>query len=138
MTVTNKFVTFLEDVGKDFKNGLAKLLPIVAKGVSIATVAEPFVTALNPLVGSIFQTTVATVSSIEQKFAALGQQSGTGVQKLGEAVTILTPVLGQALTSAGLAADLPTIQNYISAVVGFLNAIPAATAAPAAAPSPAK
>jgi hypothetical protein len=129
--MTNKAVTFLEDVGKDFKNGLAKLLPIVAKGVQVATVAEPFVSALNPLVGSIFQTTVATVSSIEQKFAALGQQTGTGTQKLGEAVTILTPVLGQALTAAGLAADLPTIQNYISAVVGFLNAIPAATATPA-------
>lgn len=134
--MTNKAVTFLEDVGKDFKNGLTKLLPIVAKGVQIAQVAEPFVTALNPLIGSIFQTTVGTVASIEQQFTALGQQTGTGVQKLATATTILAPVLSQALSAAGYASDLPTIQNYITAVVGFLNAIPAATATPAAVTAP--
>jgi hypothetical protein len=135
--MTNKFVTFLEDIGADFKNGFAKLAPFIVKGVAIAEAAAPEITALNPLVGSVFSTVVATVSEVEQKFAALGQQTGTGVQKLAEATTILAPVLGQALTAAGKAADLPTVQSYINAVVAFLNAIPAATAATAAANVPA-
>jgi hypothetical protein len=137
--MSNKFVSFLEAVGQDFKNGLAKIAPWVAKGVAIAQVAEPEVAALNPGVGAIFSTVVATVSSIEQKFAAMGQQTGTGVQKLAEATTILQPVVSQAFSAAGLAADTPTVQNYISAVVNFLNAIPSGTAsAPApAAPAPA-
>ena len=133
--MADKFVTFLEDVGKDFKNGLAKLLPIVAKGVSIAQLAEGPISSINPLVGAIFQTTVATVSDIEQKFAAMGQQTGTGAQKLAEATTILTPVLNQALSATGNAADVATIQKYISAVVSFLNAIPAPAATPATAPT---
>lgn len=125
-------LTWLQEIGADFKNGLAKLLPIVAKGVAIAQAIEPEVSLVNPLVGSVFQTVVATISEVEQKFAALNQQNGTGTAKLAEAVTILTPVLSQALTAAGKAADLPTIQKYISAAVGVMNAIPAATAAPAA------
>ena len=76
--MSNKFVTFLEDIGADFKNGLAKLLPIVSKVVAVAEVAVPEVAALDPAVGAIFQTVVGTVSTVEQKFAAMGQQSGTG------------------------------------------------------------
>lgn len=127
--MANKFVTFLEDIGKDFKNGLIKLEPFLIKGIAIAEAAEAPITAINPLVGAIFQTVVGTVSSIEQKFAAMGTQTGTGAQKLAEAVQILAPVLGQALTAAGHAADLTTVQNYINAVVAFLNAIPAPVAA---------
>jgi hypothetical protein len=130
--MANKFVTFLEDVGHDFKVGLSKLDPIVKKAIVIAQAAEAPIAGLDPALGVIFTTVVSTVSSIEQKFAAMGQQTGTGVQKLAEAVTILSPVVTQAFTAAGKAADNVTVQNYISAVVNFLNAIPASPATPAA------
>lgn len=130
--MSNKFVTFLDTVGHDFKVGLQKLDPWVREGIVLATAAETEVSALDPAIGVIFRTVVATVSSIEQKFAAMGQQAGTGVKKLAEATTILQPVVAQAFAAAGKVADLATVQNYISAVVGFLNAIPASvTAAPA-------
>jgi hypothetical protein len=131
--MANKFVSFLETLGHDFKIGLQILGPIVKQGLLIATAAEPLVAELDPGLGSILSTTVATVCSIEQKFAAMGQQSGTGMQKLSEATTILQPVISQAFAAAGKASDAATVGNYISAVVGFLNAIPAMhTASPAA------
>ena len=125
--MSNKFVTFLEDIGADFKNGLAKLLPVVSKVVAVAQVAEPEVASLDPAVGAIFQTVVGTVATIEQKFAAMGQQTGTGTQKLAQAVTILQPVVRQAFAAAGKPSDATTVGNYVSAVVNFLNAIPAST-----------
>lgn len=133
--MANKFVSFLESIGHDFKVGLAKLDPIVKEGIVLGQAAEGPITALDPALGAIFTTTVATVSSIEQKFAAMGQQTGSGVQKLAEATTILSPVIQQAFSAAGKASDVATVSNYISAVVDFLDAIPASPATPAATPS---
>src|SRR5208282_5176371 len=136
--MTAKFITFLEAIGKDIEHGLAMIQPVVEKVLGLAQAAEPYVAALDPAIGPLFTTVVGTVSSIEQKFAALGKQSGTGVQKLTEATTILQPVIAQAFTAAGKPADATTVQNYISAVVGFLNAIPAsAPTAPTAPAAPA-
>lgn len=123
--MANRFVTFLEDIGHDFKVGLQKLDPIVKEGVVLGTAATPYVTALDPAIGAILQTTIATVSDIEQKFAAMGNQTGSGPQKLAQAVTILQPVISQAFSAAGKASDGETVTNYVNAVVGFLNAIPA-------------
>ena len=132
--MANRFITFLETIGKDFENGLAKIAPWIEKGVALAQAEAPKIAALDPALGAVFGTVVATVSSIEQKFTAMNKQTGSGPQKLAEAVTILQPVVSQAFAAAGKASDTPTVTNYINAVVGFLNAIPAAgTATPPAA-----
>jgi hypothetical protein len=125
--MTNRVITFLEDIGKDFQNGLAKLIPIVAKGVTIAQEVAPYISAIDPAFGAVFQTSVAAISTIEQKFAAMNQQTGTGTQKLANALQILTPVVSQAFAAAGKPSDTATVTNYINAVVGLLNAIPAST-----------
>lgn len=122
--MSNKLISFLDAIGQDFEHGLQKLLPFIEKGVAIAQVAEPYIDSINPLFGSVFQTVVTTVSEVEQKFAALGKQSATGIAKLAEATTILTPLLTEHLSTNNAAA----IQKYISAVVGVLNSIPAAVA----------
>jgi hypothetical protein len=127
----NKFVTFLEAIGHDFKVGLQKLDPFVKEAIVLGTAAQAEVSALDPALGAILKLTVATVSSIEQKFAAMGQQAGTGVQKLAQATTILQPVISQVFSAVGKASDVATVQNYISAVVDFLNAIPASATTPA-------
>lgn len=123
--MSNTFITFLEDVGHDFKVGLQKLDPILKKGIQIAIAEEDTISAIDPAIGAIFRTTVGVVASIEQKFAAMGQQTGTGVKKLAESFTILEPVIAQAFAAAGKASDGATVSNYISKVADFLNAIPA-------------
>ena len=103
--MANKVVTFLEDIGHDFKVGLGKLDPFIKEAIVVATKEEDVVSNLDPALGAIFKLTVATVSSIEQKFAAMAQQTGSGVQKLAEATTILEPVIAQAFSAAGKASE---------------------------------
>ena len=82
----NKFVSFLSAVGKDFKKGLdyaLKLEPAVEAGLAIA----------DPPIAALLHVTTATIMATEQKFAAMGQQSGTGPQKSAAAIQILEPVV---------------------------------------------
>lgn len=116
----SKFISFLEAAGKDIEKGLSVVLPI-------AQAATPFVTAADPAIGGLFSTTVATVVSVEQKFAAMSKQSGSGTQKLGEVTQILAPVILQTFASAGVEIDNSHVSNYINAVVALLNALPSLT-----------
>lgn len=122
--------SFLSHIGADFKNGLKKLYPVIVKVTQVAQAAAPEIAILNPLIGMAFTTTVGVVASVEQKFAAMGAQSGTGPQKLADATTILTPLLSQVLADAGQSADMASIQKYINAVVAFLNNLPAPVVGP--------
>lgn len=120
--MANKFISVLEAIGHDFKVALDKIMPFAfAAGGTI-------VPLLDPSIAPLFQATVGVVAQTEQKFAAMGQQSGTGVQKSAEALSILGPLLSQGLAVAGKPADQPTVQNYLNAVVALLNAVPAAPA----------
>lgn len=119
----NKFVTFLTKVGQDFKKGLDFILPFAqAASVGIAVV--------NPALGGLLQTSIATVIGIEQKFAAMGQQSGTGTQKLAEAVTTLYPAFESIFGLYGVKIDNTHVEQFINAVVAALNAFPPLPAAP--------
>ena len=115
---TNKFVSILEAIGKDCKKGLDVVL-------KIGQVAAPFLSAANPLAGSILSTTIGVVLQTEQKYAALGQQTGSGTQKLADATAILQPLLSQVLGDVGKPADATKVTAYINSVVANLNATPA-------------
>lgn len=108
--MASKFITFLETVGKDFNSGIEKALPY-------AQVAVPFVAAANPAAGALLQTSIGVVVAVEQKFAALNQQSGSGAQKSAQALQILEPYILSAFGTK----DAAVAQNYINAVVAMLN-----------------
>ena len=136
--MANKFLSFLEAVGADFKKGWDAAFPYIEKATVIAQAAEAPITALDPVVGTLFTTVVNECLSVEQKFAALGQQNGSGPQKLQTVTQILAPVITQIFTATGRPADATTINNYVNAVVAFLNAIPASAVTPSApVPAPA-
>lgn len=121
--MASKFVTLLEDAGKDLEKGIAKVIPIAEE-------AEPILSALDPALGGVFTTVVGIVTQTEQKFAALGQQSGTGTAKLADALAIASPVVTQAFAAAGKPSDGTTVTNYINSVVNLLNNIPASAPQP--------
>jgi hypothetical protein len=114
------FKSFLTKVGEDF----AKALPWIEKGASLVAV-------FDPSLGALFNTTVNIVATVEQKWAALGQQSGTGTQKLADALTIGEPVIAQGLKLAGKSSSTADVTNYINSVVAVMNTIPAPATAPA-------
>lgn len=122
--------SFLSAVGADFKKGLdfaLKLEPAVEAGLAIA----------DPPIAALLHVTTATIMNVEQKFAAMGTQSGTGAQKLAQAIQILEPTVVSTFAQYGETLNTSGVQNYINAVVALLNTLPAsaATLAPAA-PAP--
>lgn len=116
--MSNKFISFLETVGKDFEKGLEAILPYAATSgeVAIATFA--------PQLGPLFNSTVAAVVLAEQKQAALGSQNGSGAQKSADVLQIMGPVIAQVLADAGKSKDNTAVQAYINGVVAVLNAAP--------------
>jgi hypothetical protein len=117
--VSNKFVSFLEALGRDFKKGLDFILPL-AEGAG-----EVAVSIFAPALGPLFNTTVSAVALAEQKATALGAQNGSGAQKLADVVQIAGPVIAAGLADAGKSNDNTAVQSYINSVVAILNAIPA-------------
>jgi hypothetical protein len=111
------FKSFLQKIGEDFD----KALPWLVKGASLATI-------FDPALGTVFTTTLNIVASVEQKWAALGKQSGTGAQKLADALQIGEPVIAQGLKLAGKASDTAAVTNYINSVVTVANTAPAPAA----------
>ncbi len=123
--MSNKFVGFLETVGKDFKKFLDAVLPYAE------TVGEAAVATFAPGLGPMFNSTVNAVVTAEQAAAAVGKQSGSGVQKLAAVVGLIGPLIAQGLSDAGKPSDAAAVEAYINSVVTILNTAPAPTAAPA-------
>lgn len=114
--MTNKFVSFLEKVGHDFKVGFDKVeqfLPLAS---------------LIPGVGPIVSGVAGAIVTVEQKYAAMGQQTGTGAQKLAEVTAIFGPLVTEFLSVAGKTADAAAVTKYINDIVAVLNDQPALTA----------
>jgi hypothetical protein len=113
------FVSFLDKIGHDFKKGIDVVLPFAAAasvGISVA----------NPALGALVQTGIAVIAQTEQKFTAIGQQSGSGEQKLAESTQVLAPIALALLQANGVKdATVAHVQNFINALVAALNAFPA-------------
>lgn len=119
--MSNKFISWLEQAGKDFAKGIEAILPIAETAGVVA------VSSFAPELGPAFNTTVTAVALAEQKYAALGQQTGTGAQKLADVLNIAQPVISKALADAGKSSDTASVTNFINSVVTILNAVPAKT-----------
>lgn len=125
----NKFVSFLEHVGHDFKKGLDPALKVAA------TAGEVAVQIFAPALGPLFNQTVAAVISAEQNAAAIGQQQGSGTQKLAAVVQLMGGLIKQVLADAGKDNSNMAVERYISAVVTILNAVPVDMSGAAALPA---
>jgi hypothetical protein len=109
--VSNKFVSFLEAIGRDIK----KELPWVAK------VAEVGVAGFFPAASPLFNQIANECITAEQNFAAIGQQSGTGPQKAAAVTQVAGNLIQQFLTESG---SKLTVAQYIDTVVNMLNITP--------------
>lgn len=112
--MSNKFVSFLKTVGKDF---LKYVIPWAA------TAGEVAVAAFVPALGPMFNQTVSAVVLAEQKYAALGTAKA-GPQKLADVLQIMEPVIAQGLADAGKPNDTASVTAYINSVVTVLDAAP--------------
>ena len=136
----NGFISFLDAVGTDFKKVFSFLAPIAVAATPIVGLVG--LATGNPALGTAYAAIDTTIQNVviqtEQKFAAMGQQSGTGAQKLAEAVSIVTPAMTQILGNVGVQTNSTLVTAWVNAVVALLNAYPAVpttNAIPAATPA---
>lgn len=127
----NKFVSFLDHVGHEFKRGLDALLPVAETAGEVAF--KIFLPGVSPL----FNATVAAVVTAEQNFSAVGKQTGSGPQKLSSVVSFMGPLIAQGLADVGKSNDQKAVEKYVDAVATILNAIPAPAPAAITVPIPA-
>ena len=126
------FVKFLTVVGHDFEKGLNFLMPFAAAATPIVALADPAVAPAYAAVDSLVQNVVLQT---EQKFAAMGKQSGTGAEKLSEVLQIVSPGVAQILAGIGLKPETDVMKQWVNAVVALLNAYPATGQTTASVPS---
>lgn len=117
----SKLTSIMDKIGHDVKviwGDVEKYLPEVSALAAVIFPGEAG--AIAGVVNSVglIQQAVATV---EAKFAATGDPTGTGPQKLAQVLAIVTPSVTQLLSSAKIEANTAQITSIVNAVVAVLN-----------------
>lgn len=118
----NEFVSIMERVGHDIKvafEDVVKYLPAVSTLAALIFPADA--AAISGVVNSIDLIQKAVVT-VEQKFAAVGNVTGTGTQKLAQVLSIVGPTVTSLLSAEGLNYNQAQVTSIINAVVAVLNA----------------
>ena len=120
--MSNKFVGFLETVGKAFVKGLGFAVKEAPAASALAALLFPASAAVSPAIVAGLSLLQNSIISIEQKYAASGVQNGTGAQKTAEVLALSGPALAQLLAAAGVPNTTDDyITNLITAIVAVLN-----------------
>lgn len=125
------FKSILSDIG----NGIKKVFTV---GDTVAKDAEPFVDLAFPGVAPLFNAVVQQVGLAEASAAAAGAESGTGAQKLALVVQSIEGSITNYEKTNNLSTPLTQtqVETIANAVVAFLNALPANSAAASPTASP--
>lgn len=118
--MSNEFITVMEKIGHDIKVVWGDVVKYLPAAESLATLLFPASATVPAVINSVnlIQQAVATV---EQKFAAAGEPTGTGAQKLAQVTAIVGPTVVQLLQSEKININATQLTNIINAVVAVLN-----------------
>ncbi len=115
------FLGVLEAIGKGFEKGLKWALTYAVPVEKLVALLFP---SAAPIAAEVIDATTLiqnAVLLVEQKYAASGQQSGTGADKLSEVLLLTEQTVTTLLGKAGVQADTGYISSLVSAVVAILN-----------------
>ena len=132
--MTNKFVSIMEAIGRDALKVLTEIEKYLVPVAELAAEIFPAQTAVIDGVVNSVGLIQKAVAMAEQKMAAANMQTGTGLQKAANVLSIVTPTVTQLLTAEGLKVDTAYIQKLVDAIVGILN-VREATVSTAPAPA---
>lgn len=119
--MSNAFVSLMDKIGHDIMIAWGDVVKYLPAAASLAALIFPAqAAAITGVVNSVdlIQQAVATV---EQKFAAAGNPTGTGPQKLAQVLTMVSPTVLQLLQAEGLNYNSVQVTNIVNAVVAVLN-----------------
>lgn len=119
--MTSAFVSLMDKIGHDIKVIWADVVKYLPAASELAAVIFPAQAATIAGVVNSVDLIQQAVATVEQKFAAAGNVTGTGAQKLAQVISMVSPTVTQLLTSEGLHYDSAQVTNIINAVVAVLN-----------------
>lgn len=122
------FMSLMQKIGHDIKIVFEDVVKYLPNAAVLAEVIFPHSQAALAGVLNAVNLIQQTVVTVEQKFAAAGNPTGTGPQKLAQVLSIVTPAVTSLLQQEKVVADATQITNIVNAVVAILNV----QAAPAA------
>jgi hypothetical protein len=120
--MTNKFITVMEAIGRDALKALTFVETYLPKAAELASLFFPAEAATITGVVNATALIQKAVVLAEQKMAAGGQATGTGLQKAADVISTVEPTVTQLLSEAGISnVDTAYIQKIVDAVVADLN-----------------
>ncbi|WP_130417559.1 hypothetical protein [Edaphobacter modestus] len=126
--MSNVFVTIFKWIEKEEKVVYADILkyaPPVAKLAEMLFPAQAAAIAAGTSAALDVTTLIQNaVLMVEQKYAASGAASGTGVLKAAEVLSLAGSAVTSLLSQLGITATSDYINSLITAVVGILNVQP--------------
>lgn len=118
-TALGSAVSFVEKIGTDIMHDLGDAATIVAKVQPVANFVGTIISAVDPPLAPAVQAILGVSSYVEGQFAAAGNATGTGEQKLSIVTSMIGNVVANGLTAAGKASDATSVQAFISDIVNI-------------------
>ena len=115
------FKSVMDRIGEDVKVVWAEVVKYLPAAENLAKLIFPAQAAGVDAVINMTSLIQQAVATVEQKFAAQGEPTGTGEQKLAQVLAIVSPVVLQTLAAAELPTDTAYVTNVVNAVVAILN-----------------
>lgn len=120
-TTEAEFISVMDRVGHDIKVAFEDVVKYLPAASTLAELIFPAqAAAIAGVVNSVDLIQKAVVT-VEQKFAAAGNATGTGAQKLAQVLSIVGPTVTQLLSDEGLKYNQAQITSIVNAVVAVLN-----------------
>ncbi len=115
------FTSILSDIGKGLKAFFSN--PVVKEvGAVVVPLAETFFPAVTPLINGV----LSEVAKVEGLAVAVGQQNGTGAQKLSLVVQSAEGFFNDYEKARGVTINPAGRESIINSIVAILNTLPSA------------
>ena len=130
---TARMVTIMEAIGRDCLKTLSIIQAYLPAAASLAGLIFPPAQAELGTAANVVALIESAVATVEAKWAAGGQGSKTGTQKLADVLALTESTVLELLRQIGITADASYVTELINVVVGILNLaqIPDSSAVPA-------
>lgn len=118
------FISVLSNIGNGLKKFFSKAEPIIKDVETVAEDAAPIINILFPGVGALINGIVGEIGKTEAVAVAVGQQNGTGSQKLALTVAAAQGFFDDYEKAAGVTVEPANVTAAVNALVAFLNSLP--------------
>jgi hypothetical protein len=115
--MANKFVSFLDKLGADFKLGVTKALALEKAAIPAEQAVISAISIVSPAIGTTLSDILQPIIQTEQVATAVGANSGTGAQKLSAALPALEAAISaDPIFKGKTIANLPQWNAAIEAI----------------------